>query len=184
MQVTLQGTPNQTYICANNPVSGNYTADADGIIVVQAPSYKDVQDLQNQGCQVIPYSSTGLAGALIGRLIGANMNTTADQAFSMTQYAQLNPSRISKITATNASVSLTTAVGGIYPAAAKGGTAAVANSQVYSALTTAAIALDLTLAAGTVVYSKGGQLYLSLTSPQGAAATADLYVWGDVYALA
>ena len=96
----------------------------------------------------------------------------------------MNPSRISKITATNASVSLTTAVGGIYPAAAKGGTAAVANSQVYSALTAAAIALDLTLAAGTVVYAKGGQLYLSLTSPQGAAATADLYVWGDVYALA
>jgi hypothetical protein len=55
---------------------------------------------------------------------------------------------------------------------------------VYSALTAAAIALDLTLAAGTVVYAKGGQLYLSLTSPQGAAATADLYVWGDVYALA
>ena len=184
MQVTLQGTPNQTYICASNPVSGAYTADSDGLIVVTAPSYKDVVELLNQGCQIVPYSSTGLAGQLIGRLIGANMNTTADQAFTMTQFAQLNPVRIAKITATNASVSLTTAVGGIYPAAAKGGTALVANSQVYSALTAALVAADLTLATAGTVYAKGGQLYLSLTSPQGVAATADIYVFGDVYALA
>jgi hypothetical protein len=118
---------------------------------------------------------------LLGRLIGANMNETTDQSFVMTNWAALNPFRITKITAKNASVSLTTAAGGVYPVASKGGTAIVAAAQVFSTLTAAAIALDLTLAAGTTVYPKGGKAILSLTTAQGAAATADFYLFGDIY---
>lgn len=121
------------------------------------------------------------SGVLLGRLLGANMNVTTDQPFALTQWALLNAFRITKITAKNASISLTTAVGGIYPAASKGGTAVVANTQAYSGLTSAALALDLTLAAGTTVYSAAQALYLSLTTAQGAAATVDLYVFGDLY---
>jgi len=183
MTVQFQGQPNQTYLCASNPVSGLYQADADGIVTVNAPSYKDVLELQNLGLTLIPGAGPGLAGQLIARLIGANMNTTGDQAFTMSQFSQLNPWRTVKLTATNVSVSLTTAVGGVYPAASKGGTALVAATQVYSALSASTIALDLTLAVGTTVYAKGAQIYLSLTTAQGAAATADLYCFGDVYAL-
>jgi hypothetical protein len=83
-------------------------------------------------------------------------------------------------------LSLTTAVGGIYPAASKGGTAVVANSQAYSGLTAATKFVDLTIASG---YTSGGDiltvknLFLSLTTPQGGAATADVYVYGDIITL-
>ena len=229
--VKFKGAPNQSYTCVHNPVSGIYTADANGIVTVTAPSYQDVQDLQNQGLislgttgflsnqsattdplvtndntqgygigSVWVNTSTGVqwrcvgantgaaawvpdvgSAMLIGRLIGANMNTTGDQAFVMTQWGQLNPFRITKITAKNASTSLTTAVGGVYPAVSKGGTAVVANTQVYSALTAATLAVDLTLAVGTTVYAKTGSIWLSLTTAQGGAATADLYAYGDPY---
>jgi hypothetical protein len=89
------------------------------------------------------------SGMLLGRILGANMNVTTDQPFVMTNYAALNTFRITKITAKNASISLTTAAGGIYPAVSKGGTAIVAAGQVYTSLSAATIALDLTLAAGT-----------------------------------
>jgi hypothetical protein len=121
------------------------------------------------------------AAMLLGRIIGANMNVTTDQPFVMTNWAALNPFRITKITAKNASTSLTTAAGGVYPSATKGGTAIVAAGQAYTALTAATIALDLTLAVGTTVYAKGGSPILSLTTGQGGAATADFYLFGDVY---
>lgn len=123
-----------------------------------------------------------MAGQFLGRLIGANMNSTGDQQFTM--YFDL-PSGfkylISGIVATNCAVSLTTAAGGVYTAAAKGGTALVANSQGYTGLTgTVTQALSLTLAAGATGNVWDVAPYLSLTTAQGAAATADFYIKGDV----
>jgi hypothetical protein len=121
-------------------------------------------------------------GILLGKLIGANMNSTADQQITMLD----NPSKfvLRRIVVTNASISLTTAVGGVYTAASKGGTAVVAAAQAYSSLTTSALFLDLTLSttssASTTVKSSIPNLYLSLTTAQGAAATADVYVYGDI----
>lgn len=106
-------------------------------------------------------------------LRGANMNSTADQSlvrqFGFTNYI------LDKIVVTNASISLTTAAGGVYTAAAKGGTAIVAAAQAYAALTTAAAALALTLANTN---RRSETPILSLTTPQGAGATADIYVFG------
>jgi len=121
---------------------------------------------------------SGFGSILLGKLIGANMNTTSDQAIPLID----NPTkiRIRYIVVTNASVSLTTAAGGIYPAVSKGGTAIVASGQAYSSLTAAATTLDLTLNAATTSLSNQGAIYLSLTTAQGAAATADVYVFGDV----
>lgn len=121
-------------------------------------------------------------GILLGTLIGANMNSTADQIITMFS----NPSKfiIRRIVVANASISLTTAAGGVYTAASKGGVAVVASSQAYSSLTTSALFLDLTLStsgsASTTVKSSIPNLYLSLTTAQGAAATADVYVYGDI----
>ena len=121
-------------------------------------------------------------GILLGKLIGANMDSTDDQRIVMFS----NPSKfiLRRIVVTNASISLTTAAGGVYTAVSKGGTAVVASSQAYSSLSASTLFLDLTLntsgSASTTVKSSIPNLYLSLTTAQGAAATADVYVYGDI----
>lgn len=116
---------------------------------------------------------------LLGVLLGANFNSTADQAIAISSSKYI----VRTIIAVNASVSLTTAAGGIYPAAAKGGTPIVAATQAYTALTAASKFLALTLnpAAGgpTTDVETATTVYLSLTTAQGAAATADVYIFGD-----
>jgi hypothetical protein len=76
---------------------------------------------------------------------------------------------------------MSTAVGGVYTAASKGGSALVANTQAYTGLTNALTALDLTLALPNLILAAGTPLYLSLTTAQGAAATVDLAVFGQVF---
>jgi len=114
---------------------------------------------------------------LLGKLIGANMNVTTDQAIPITRIGT-QKYLITKIFVTNASTSLTAADGGIYTATSKGGTAIVAAAQVYTALTAATVGLDLTLAVNNT-YTLDN-IYLSLTGAQGGAATADIYVFGIV----
>lgn len=118
----------------------------------------------------------------IALITGANMNVTTDQPFTWLVGAGTKVS-ITSILAVNPSTSLDTAVGGIYPTTAKGGTAIVANTQVYSALTGAHTIEALTLAATVkaIVYiAAATSLVLSLTTAQGAAATADLYAYGEI----
>ncbi len=113
----------------------------------------------------------------VAQLVGANMNVTTDQALTMLVPGNV-PFVPRRIVVTNASISLTTAAGGIYDAASKGGNAIVASTQAYSTLTASGIALYLTM--GTYRRELGGAaLYFALTTAQGAAATADIYVYGD-----
>lgn len=116
-----------------------------------------------------------------GQLTAANMNTTADQAITVSV-----PSRrylIDAVVVSNASISLDTAQGGFYTAASKAGTTLVANTQAYSTLTAAAVnaagsAMSATLGAGaTTSMLDVGTIYFSLTTAQGAAATADIRVY-------
>ena len=124
-------------------------------------------------------------GILLGSKIAADFNSTSDQIITIFS----NPSKyiVRRIVVTNASTSLTTAAGGVYTAASKGGTAIVAASQAYTSLTASTLFLDLTLSAtgnaSTTVKSSIPNLYLSLTTAQGAAATADVYVYGDILTL-
>lgn len=113
---------------------------------------------------------------LLGKLIGANMNIDTDQSITI---ANASKYIVRGITVTNASISLTTAVGGIYNAASKGGSAIVANSQAYTALSATTKFLDLTLAI-TDTTQTASTLYLNLTTKQGGAATADVFVFGDI----
>lgn len=113
---------------------------------------------------------------LLGKLVGANMNVTTDNTIPIVGSAKY---AITSIILSDASVSLTTAVGGIYTAASKGGTAVVAATQAYSAASAATKVVTLTLAAaGTADYFTGANLFLSLTTAQGAAATANIWVFG------
>ncbi len=110
---------------------------------------------------------------LLGSFIGANMNTTSDQAITM-----LAPKYyIDKVIVTNASISLTLAVGGLYTAASKGGSLVLGSAQAYSGLTgsTKVVNLASLLTADTLTAST---LYLSLTTAQGSAASADWYIYG------
>lgn len=166
----LAANPYQQFACGSGV---QYTADAEGFI--QAASNADVVDLLKMGCQMSALKE-------IGRLIGANMNITTDQPFVMAIPPTV-PYKSVKITATNASASLTTAVGGVYDAASKGGNAIVAATQAYSGLTAANKTLDLTMATVSLTLKEpaGTGLILALTTAQGGAATADLYAYGDVY---
>ncbi len=135
-----------------------------------------------------PWNAFAPASVQCGWLYGANFNSTTDQAITISV-----PSAnyvFDKIIVSNPSVSLTTAVGGFYTAASKGGVTVVANSQAYSGLTTNtanttgnALAVTLSTAGTTTMFGGPSQgsnavttLYLSLTTAQGAAATADVRV--------
>ena len=121
---------------------------------------------------------------VIASLRGANFNTTNDQPLVIPQ--QFVAFSLRFITITNASASLTTAAGGFYPAASKAGTPIVSSAQAYSALTDNNQLMLPTLAAfgsGTRFSARnlgsiGGLLtiWFSLTTPQGVAATADIYL--------
>jgi len=110
------------------------------------------------------------------RIVGANMNSTADQAFAKlhnhTAWCLLN------YYAVNPSISLTTAVGGIYTGASKSGITMVAASQAWSGLNATGAGLVLTPATPLGRGRITADPILSLTTPQGAAATCDIYVMG------
>lgn len=117
------------------------------------------------------------AQRVLGTLRGANFNSTADQAVPIVN--DVTAFQITAIVVTNCSANLTLAVGGFYPATSKAGTAIVANTQVYTALTATAVLLNVTVAATPLITRYAiGTVYLSLTTAQGGAATCDVYVIG------
>lgn len=151
-----------------------YNADQYGVIVNVATA-QDVTDLVSAGCARLNPPPTDL----LFSKTGANFNSTADQILTPTFNGKV---RVKRIVVLNTSVNgMSTAVGGVYTAASKGGSAIVANTQIYTGLTNALTALELTLALPNLVLAAGTSLYFSLTTPQGATATADIYCYGDVY---
>lgn len=112
----------------------------------------------------------------LGSALLVDMNSVLDQAITMvsTKYV------ISAIVVTDASVNLTAAAGGVYNGVGKpGGGILVAAGQVYTALSAATKFLALTLAGVALTnVQTAGFIYVSLTTPQGVAATASVYVFG------
>ena len=169
--IIMQGIANRSYQVSSGNV---YVADANGLIVSVA-SVADQQSLTAFGCATLNPNPTNL----LGKLLGANFNVTTDQAIPLNNSIRF---RINAISVLNTTINgMNTAVGGLYTGASKGGTAIVANTQVYTGLTNAATELALTLAVPTLVQAPASLLYFALTTPQGTAATADIYVYGDVY---
>jgi hypothetical protein len=115
-------------------------------------------------------------GSLISVRRAVDMNTTTDQPVSIGPKNYI----IRRVIVTNASVPLTTAVGGIYTGPGKTGTAIVPASQAYSALTSSTKFLDTGQHISTITDTfVTDPLYFSLTTPQGVAATVDIYIYGD-----
>lgn len=170
--VMLSPVPFKTFAVSSGNV---YVSDRYGIIN-SVVSVADQRDLVSAGCAVLNPNFQDL----LGSLLSANFNVSTDQ-----QFINLNNSvryRVKRIVVLNTSVNgMSTAAGGIYTAASKGGTAIVAAGQVYTGLTNATTCLELTLNAATLLLAANTPLYLSLTTPQGAPATADVYLFGDNY---
>lgn len=113
-----------------------------------------------------------------------NFNTINDQPIAIPQ--RVSAFQLAGILITNASISLTTAVGGFYPAAGKTGVPIVPANQSYSLLANSSLLLYTTLSSfgqntrfssanlGTIAGFTN--IWLSLTTPQGAPATADVYL--------
>ena len=139
------------------------------------PSFNSLDTLTpTEQSALVALMGYGMLGqVMLGKAIGVNMNSTADQSITIRSSNYI----IRRIVVTNASASLTTAAGGVYSAASKGGTAIVASGQAYSALTTSVKVLDLTLA--NTDRRTETTLYLSLTTGQGSASTANIYIFGD-----
>ena len=124
-----------------------------------------------------PYYQQSLA-----QILQASFNTTVDQPLLLPP--SLNAFWLTGIVVTNAPTSLTVAAGGFYPQAGKAGSPLVAAGQVYAGLTGVTLLMQpaLTTYASTHRMSRlilpNWAIYLSLTTPQGIAATADVYVLG------
>ena len=119
---------------------------------------------------------------VLTKAFSVNFNDTADVPLLLP--TAITAFKLQQILITNASISMTAAVGGFYPQASKAGTAIVAASQVYSSLSTAAVLLQATLASFATANAFSASnltawsIYFALTTPQGAAATADIYICG------
>lgn len=148
------------------------------LAVFAAPALAQTRSTATKQFPTSPW--VGFAPDIIqcGLLRGANFNSTADQVIPIAVPSATY--EVDSIIIDNASTSLTTAAGGFYPAASKGGTAIVANTQAYTTLTGAAVGaagstMKATLNNATAVFNLP-RIYLSLTTAQGAAATADVRV--------
>ena len=180
------GSGTSTYQCAPYeaitsiyPSGNSYTADADGIITGVNPN--DQNSMENGGCQLV-----GAAGyTMLGRIIGANMNSTADQKVAAAQWfvapnAYYMPG---EMVAKDCSVSLTTAAGAVYDAAAKGGNRIFGSgaAQAFTGCTGSGTGQHVAAITGSAVVDAGSTLPIfSLTTGQGAPATANIYFFGYI----
>jgi len=123
-------------------------------------------------------ANLGVVGPMqtLYHLIGADMNATSDQPF--TKLHDYPAWCLLNYYVANPSISLTTAVGGLYTGAAKSGITLVAASQAWSALNATGAGLVLTAATPLGRGRITADPILSLTTPQGVAATCDIYVMG------
>jgi len=101
-----------------------------------------------------------------------NLNAAGDTVLPLIDTSRYS---VSNVIVTNASVSLTTATGGLFTAPNGGGTAIVADAAL-SACTSAGVVSQRTVA--STAAQTGQNLYFAVGTPQGAAATADVFVYG------
>lgn len=165
-----------------------YLAHIAALLLVVLAAIAPVQAQTQFQFPTTPWQAYAPAEVQCGWLYGANFNTTSDSAIPIS--VPSGTWMVDTVVVSNPSISLTTAAGGIYTAASKGGVALVSSGQAYSALTTNAAnttgnSLLLTIAtAGNTTALQGyaqtnriSTVYLSLTTAQGAAASADVRIY-------
>lgn len=116
---------------------------------------------------------------VIGKLIGADCNSTADQAIPVTSSRWI----LDRTTLTNCSTSLTIFRGGVYNATLKpAGGILVGATQSYSGCTTPnQFAAGSAVSASATDIQTATTIYWSPTTVQAAPATADVYIWARTF---
>jgi hypothetical protein len=133
-----------------------------------------------QVTQMINTATSGKAASAgsyttLFRLSAANLNSALDQALIKTW--DFSVYVIKEVLITNASAAVLNAKGGIYTAPSKGGVAVVAADTSFASLSTPTDTLNPVLNNGSTSQLTG-PLYLSLTTAEGSAVTADVSVMG------
>lgn len=116
--------------------------------------------------------STNQAVRLLAVYKGINANVTGDTVLPVVNSSSYS---VKFVVFTNASTSLTTAEAGLFTAPSAGGTAIVADAAL-SALTGSTVVSERTVA--STAAQTGQNLYVNVSTAQGAAATFDAYVYG------
>jgi hypothetical protein len=90
---------------------------------------------------------------------------------------------ITRVIYNNASISLTTATGGVFTAVSAGGTTIVSNAALsaLTATTNGLMSIPSLAANAQLNYYSGTTLYFRIGTAQGAAATLDVYIMGVVF---
>jgi len=109
---------------------------------------------------------------LLGYAQGVNVNATGDTVLPIINSSTYS---VKFVVVTNASISLSSAAAGLFTAPLAGGTGIVANAAL-SACTGPTVVSERTVA--STAAQTGQNLYFNVATAQGAAATADVYVYG------
>jgi len=109
---------------------------------------------------------------LLAVATGVNANATGDTVLPIIDSSSYS---VKFVVATNASISLSSAAAGVFPAPSAGGTAIVSNAAL-SALTGPTVVSERTI--NSTAVQTGQNLYVNVGTAQGAAATFDIYVYG------
>jgi hypothetical protein len=168
--------PNASVQAGPYPSGTTYTVPYDGLVMSVNPN--DEQSLEQAGCQTV-----GAAGlTLIAVLHGANMNVTTDQPLTLLTAPNVGY-QPTAVLVRNCSASLTAAQGEFYNTASKGGTAVIGSgtTQAYTGCTGAGTSMLITATTAQIETLQTVAPILSLTTAQGAAATADIYLYGYIY---
>jgi hypothetical protein len=115
---------------------------------------------------------------LLGSAMGVNLNTATNVDTPIVMIDTPTKFRVRAVAMTNGSINPTTARFTIQTAVLQGGVAVV--TAVTPSLSSSAVVQDLSIASTNVITGTVN-LYLNLTTAQGAAATVDIYVYGDIY---
>ena len=115
---------------------------------------------------------------LLGSAMGVNLNSATNVDTAIAMIDTPTKFRVRAVAMTNGSINPTTARFTINTAVSAGGTAVV--TAVTPSLSSSAVVQDLSIASTNVITGTGN-LYLNLTTAQGAAATVDVYIYGDIY---
>ena len=187
--IVMQVTPAGGSGTSQNAAATALTINGDKTLTANTTHYNTCASLATDSSANITCTSSGATSSkrlLLGSLIGANFNSTADQAISLLGTSKFI---LDDIIITNCSAGLASAAGTFYAGAGKTNLIRGAATSTYTAITASTFVAELSSATTPASSSASGfqfsyftsasqTIYLSLTTAQGSAATCDIYVYG------